>query len=117
MERWSSMCATDFTAEFRETSNGRFDALLHKDNTLKSVVAAMRGLAALQQTVGRRNVPLLAVWGVDVATTAQLEELTVVTAAFLAAVRPEFSEFRVYRAYNSKPTKLALALPRYALKC
>jgi len=43
------MCATDFTAEFRETSNGRFDALLHKDNTLKSVVAAMRGLAALQR--------------------------------------------------------------------
>ena len=76
-------------ANFRETSNGRFDALLHDDNKLTSVVEAMCELAALQQAVGRRNVPLLVVWGVDVATTAQLEELTAVTAAFLATVRPE----------------------------
>ena len=85
MSRWSSVAA----ANFRETSNGRFDALLHDDNKLTSVVEAMCELAALQQAVGRRNVPLLVVWGVDVATTAQLRELTAVTAAFLATVRPE----------------------------
>ena len=77
------------TADFRENSNGRFDALLHSDKKLKSVVDAMCDLAALQQAVGRRGVPLLVVWGVDVATVAQLGELTAVIAAFLATVRPE----------------------------
>jgi hypothetical protein len=54
---------------------------------MSDVVEDMRELAAAQHEVGLRRVPLLAVWGVDAATPAQLEELTAVTAAFLETVR------------------------------
>ena len=74
---------------FRGSSNGRFDAMLDCDNftSMPDVVEAMRELGAAQHEVGLRRVPLLAVWGVDAATPAQLEELTAVTAAFLETVR------------------------------
>ena len=74
---------------FRGSSNGRFDAVLDCDNftSMSDVAEAMRELAAAQHEVGLRRVPLLAVWGVDAATPAQLEELTAVTAAFLETVR------------------------------
>jgi len=80
-----------FRRDFKASSNGRFDAALDFDDlkSLSDVVDAMSELAAVQHAVGRQSVPLLAIWGVDAASTAQLEELTAVTAAFLETVRPD----------------------------
>lgn len=76
--------------DFLVTSNGRFDALPNNDNKLRpDWRLCMQELATLQEAVGRRGVPVLAIWGIDMATTEQLDELTAVTAEFLSAVRPE----------------------------
>ena len=68
------------------TSNGRFDALpggLQPAQELELVKLAER-----QRSVGAKAVPVLSIWGVDVATEAQLDTLVDVVAHFLAEVHP-----------------------------
>ena len=68
------------------TSNGRFDAL--PGGLQPAQQRELVQLAERQRAVGAKAVPVLAIWGVDVATEAQLDTLGAVVAHFFAEARP-----------------------------
>ena len=74
-------------AEFLEDSNGRFDKLV-SERLRGNWKEEMTALACRQQMVGAKNLPVLAIWGVDIATDAQLQKLKEVVTHFLAEAKP-----------------------------
>jgi len=80
------------------TSNGRFDAL--PGGLQPAQQQELVRLAERQQSVVAKAVPVLAIWGVDLATEAQLNKLAAVVAHFLKECRPNRLMFTGRRAVS-----------------
>ena len=68
------------------TTNGRYNALA--DGLQPAQLRELVQLAERQKAVGAKAVPVLAIYGIDLADEAQLDTLADVLAYFLTAVRP-----------------------------
>ena len=80
----------DFATLWEETTNGRFE---HLRSSTKGInpdwKEKMSELAVRQKEIGKKSIPILALYGVDVANNQQLQTLKNILVAFLEEEKPQ----------------------------
>jgi len=84
------MNSIDYARNWEETSNGRFKHIPNDEEGINSDwKQKMRDMAQKQQEIGQKGVPILVLFGIDLATKEQLDKLKDVTTAFLDEIKPD----------------------------